>query len=33
MGPGMFDIASFLGEQEVIDRMNAGLKFIDSTAK
>jgi glutamyl-tRNA synthetase len=33
MGPGMFDIASFLGKQEVIDRMNAGLKFIDSTAK
>ena len=33
MGPGMFYIASFLGKQEVIDRMNAGLKFIDSTAK
>jgi glutamyl-tRNA synthetase len=33
MGPGMFDIASFLGKQEVLERMNAGLKFIDSTTK
>jgi len=29
-GPGMFDIASFLGKEEVLDRMEEGLKRIIS---
>ncbi len=31
MGPGMFDIASFLGKDEVLRRMNTGLEFVDSS--
>lgn len=29
-GPGMFDIASFLGKEEVVERIEIGLKAIDS---
>ena len=29
-GPGMFDIASFLGKEEVLERMDEGLKLISS---
>jgi glutamyl-tRNA synthetase len=29
-GPGMFDIASFLGKEEVLERMEEGLKLISS---
>jgi len=29
-GPGMFEIASFLGKEEVLDRMEEGLKRIIS---
>ena len=29
-GPGMFDIASFLGKVEVLERMEEGLKLISS---
>jgi len=27
-GPGLFDLASFLGKEEVIDRMNNGIEKI-----
>ena len=27
-GPGMFDISAFLGQQEVVERMQLGLKVI-----
>jgi hypothetical protein len=27
-GPGMFDIAAFLGKQEVLSRMESGLNHI-----
>jgi glutamyl-tRNA synthetase len=29
-GPGMFDIAAFLGKEEVVERIEIGLKAIDS---
>jgi glutamyl-tRNA synthetase len=29
-GPGMFDIAAFLGKKEVVERIEIGLKAIDS---
>ena len=27
-GPGMFDISAFLGQQEVVERMQLGIKVI-----
>jgi glutamyl-tRNA synthetase len=33
MGPGMFEIASFLGKEEVIERMNSGLSYVESLVK
>jgi len=29
MGPGLFDLAIFLGKEEVIERMNRGISAIN----
>jgi glutamyl-tRNA synthetase len=32
-GPGLFDLAAFLGKEEVIGRMKRGIEMIESSLK